>query len=194
MRRCGPWRLLLIAVCESVLVSACCAPAKAPVAGQPWRGCRLHFDGAMLPGLQRQADPGPPALAKAPHCEHLSTDGVRDEAESVDDLDALLDRGRVCVSGNRLGAVHACPSLAKAGWKVVSPPAPSGQAASCSNAPPNCPNLVLSIQRPDTDPLRLEFYDDPSGHPSAEQHACQGGETLSPCYYRLARINGDMRF
>ena len=193
MRRRGSWLFLFIVASQSALVSACCAPAKAP-ATEPWRGCRLHFDGAGLPGLQRQADSGPPALAKAPHCEHLSTDGVRDEAESVDDLDALLDRGRVCVSGNRLGAVHACPSLAKAGWKVVSGPVPSGQAASCSNAPPNCPNQVLRITRADGDPLLLEFYDDPSGHPSAEQHACQGGETLSPCYYRLGRISGDVRF
>ena len=111
----------------------------------------------------------------------------------MDDLDALLDRGRVCVSGNRLAPSHACPSLASAGWKVVSGPLPSGAPASCSDAPAECPNQALTIARAGGDPLLLEFYDDPSGHRTAEQIACTGGETLSLCYYRLGRITVDMR-
>jgi hypothetical protein len=160
---------------------------------EPWRGCRLSFDSARLAGLQRQADPGPPTLLAQAHCERLPTDGVKDEAESVDDLDALLDRGRVCVSGNRLAPSHACPSLAAAGWKVVAGPLPSNAPASCRSSAATCPNQTLTIARAGGDPLLLEFYDDPSGHRTAQQIDCKGGETLSPCYYRLGRVAVDMR-
>jgi len=159
----------------------------------PWRGCTLCLQTGLVPGLQRAADPKPPLLAAEPHCAPLPSTGLPDEPESVDDLDALLGRGRVCGPSGQLSTSHPCTSLGDHGWRVVSGPTPNGSRPYCGAATPACPNQSLTITRKGADPLLVEFYDDPSSHRSALATNCAGGRDLSPCYYRLGHIAIAMR-
>jgi hypothetical protein len=162
-------------------------------ASDPWRGCTLCQQSSRLPGLQRQADPGPPALASAPHCAKVATSGLADEPETVDDLDALLDRGRVCGPDGHADAVHVCPPLTTHGYKLVAGPAASGVTPTCGAGAAACPNQSLTIQKQGADPIVLEFYDDPSSHRAAALATCADGAKLGTCYYRLGGLSQALR-
>lgn len=176
MKQCLPVILLLL------VATACCS------APDPWRGCTLALRTGYLPGLQRAADSTGPKLQPVPHCALQPGPGLPDEPEAVDDLDALLGRGRVCGPNGQLNPSRPCTSLAAHDWHVTSGPTPNQSTPYCSAATAACPNQTLVIAREGVDPLQLEFYDDPSSHRSAELTNCAGGKDLSPCYYRLGHI------
>jgi hypothetical protein len=164
-----------------------CGPPRPP---EPWRGCLIVGAQGMLPALQRQADPGPPPLQKAPHCAPLaSAGGLPDEPEAVDDLDAVLDRGRVCGPSGDGQIQHVCPKPLAHGWQLAGPPEATGQPPTCSDAPASCPNMKLTLRKEGAPPLELEFYDDPSSHRPPELAKCHGGEVMSTCYYRLGKAS-----
>lgn len=154
----------------------------------PWRGCALSVRTGFVPALQRAADKDAPKLAATPHCAVVPGPGLPDEPEAVDDLDALLGRGRVCGPDGQLNPSHPCTSLADHGWQVTLGPTANGAKPYCSEATAACPNQSLTIANERAGSLLLEFYDDPSSHRSAEMTNCAGGRDLSPCYYRLGHI------
>jgi len=157
-------------------------------APDPWRGCTLALHTGHLPALQRAGEKDAPSLAPTPHYAALAGPGLPDEPEAVDDLDALLGRGRVCGPNGQLNGSQPCTALTTHGWQVTAGPTVNGSKPYCSQATSTCPNQSLTIAREGVDPLLLEFYDDPSSHRSAEMTSCAGGRDLSPCYYRLGHI------
>ena len=154
---------------------------------EPFRGCKLCITSGYLPGLQRQADPGPPILDAKPHCEIVERSGLPDEPESADDLDSLLGTGLTCGPDGKAHPVPECPVLADRGWKA-SKPVPSGTPLVCGEKASMCPNQKVVIERQDQDPIVLEFYDDPSFHRPAAKAVCPTDKKqLKTCYYRLGQ-------
>jgi hypothetical protein len=156
-------------------------------AADPFRGCKLCVASGVLPGLERQADPGSPKLDAKPHCAVVATPGLPDEPESADDLDSILGTGLICGPDGKAQAVPECPALAERGWKA-SKPVPSGTPPICGELAAMCPNQKVVLEREDEDPLELEFYDDPSFHRPPSRAVCPvDNAKLHICYYRLGQ-------
>jgi hypothetical protein len=166
-----------------LVVSACGAP-------DPWRGCRLALVSGQAPLLQRQSDlVGEPALS-APHCAPQPTsNGLPDEPEAVDDLDALLDRGSVCGPDGKAHVQHACSNLAAHGLRVGSGPTALQTPPTCGAGSAACPNQRLVLTRTNDAAIELEFYDDPSSHRPPASASCMKPADVKPCYYRLGRVS-----
>jgi hypothetical protein len=163
-------------------------------ADDPWRGCKLCLETGSQPLLVRQGDPSAVAPKQAPHCAiQAVTSGLPDEPEAVDDLDGLLDRGRVCGPDGGVHAQSVCPSLAAQGFDIGAGPVALPGPPTCGDAAGACPNQKLSLTKTGSEPLELEFYDDPSSHPQPEHMPCLKPADVPKCYYRLGRVRAMVR-
>ena len=104
-----------------------------------------------------------------------------DRCEDVDDLDALLGRGKSCGPGGWT-AVTACPVYATERIKeqeLNGPPVCGG----------GCPSMAVSFREASGSVTHVTFYDDPGCHP--ESSPC--GASARSCYYRVLSVTSELR-